>query len=675
MNPRVFALVSVGSALLPALAAAEAPPAAPPDCKPDTKATDPCKPTEIVVTGTRTPESSQRATVRTEFVTRQEAERRGATNVAEALQGEPALQVNPENYGYLGRPSGVQIQGLDAERVLVLEDGERVLGDDGGVVDLSQLPLTDVERVEYVMGPTSSLYGTNALGGVINVISAPPRALGPSVRYRGEGRNTGEALGAVSGAYRVDDSWLTLDTSLHHRPGIALDESKPDLLAPAWTSTLVGLRAGGKPDRNVEVRLRARWVRDHSEGLRSQDRPGLGRYLIDLPQTTDRFLLRAQETLQLGGGKHLDFSLSRSWFFDTSTFDRRDSPIDEVRSRKLLNQGLEAVLTVPDGPSRTWVFGVRSDAERFKQSLERTLPDLSEQHLTEIQPTLLASGAVYGQLGWKVTDRWTVMPGLRTEVHDNYGVVAAPRLASAYQLNDTFSVRGGVGRGFRAPSAKEYGFLFDHSALGYRVIGNPELRPETSWGVNGDVTARTAKLRARVGGFYNRIEDLIVTELLGIAADGVTEYAYQNVDKAFTAGGDVSLRYKVLQQLSLEGGYAYVWTRDVGEGEDASKPLPNRPPHTITLAAYLELGKLTGNVRYRWVADSFAGTVDGEDLRTPSFGTLDARLAYAVLAPLEVYVGALNITDVERDPNDPADTRPAQGRQFYLGLRGELPSE
>src|SRR5882724_7456195 len=140
------------------------------DCKKDAKQPDECKPVEVVVTGTRTPESSQRATVRTDFVTRAEAERRGATNVAEALAGEPGLQVNPENYASRGRPSGAQMQGLDADRVLVLEDGERVLGDEDGVVDLSQLPLVDVERIEYVTGPTSSLYGTNALGGVINVV-------------------------------------------------------------------------------------------------------------------------------------------------------------------------------------------------------------------------------------------------------------------------------------------------------------------------------------------------------------------------------------------------------------------------------------------------------------------------------------------------------------------------
>src|SRR5690348_15590403 len=92
------------ASLLVVLCCARAAPAE--ECKKDASHPDGCKPVEVVVTGTRTPESSQRATVRTDFVTRAEAERRGATNVAEALAGEPNLQVNPENYAARGRPSG-----------------------------------------------------------------------------------------------------------------------------------------------------------------------------------------------------------------------------------------------------------------------------------------------------------------------------------------------------------------------------------------------------------------------------------------------------------------------------------------------------------------------------------------------------------------------------------------
>jgi len=642
------------------------------DCKKDPKHPEACQSVEVVVTGTRTAESSQRATVRTDFVTRKEAERRGATNVAEALAGEPNLQVNPETYGYLGRPSGAQMQGLDADRVLVLEDGERVVGDQDGVVDLSQLPLADVERIEYVTGPTSSLYGTNALGGVINVVSAPPQILGPSMHYRAEGRSNGEALGSVSGAYRRDDDWLTLDASLHRRPGIQRQPELPDLLAPKWRSSLVGLRAGTRLSRHVELKLRARWVRDRSDGLESEVVPGLGTYLIDVPDVTDRFLLRAQETLELGQGTRLDFSLTRNWYLDDSRRDRQNSPLDELRRRKLSNQGLEAILTVPEGRARTWVFGLRSDAEQFSQQLTRVLPDLSEQHVTEIQPRLLSTGALYGQLGWKVTERFTVMPGGRAELHDRYGVVAAPRLATAYQLNEGLSARVALGRGFRAPTAKEFGFQFDHSALGYRVLGNSALRPESSWGLTGDVTARSPRWRVRAGGFGNTISDLISIDFAPEQRTlGVIDYVYRNVERAHTAGGDLSVRFKAISALSLEAAYAYLWTRD----DDTGDALPNRPPHTVTLAALFELEKLSGNLRYRVVSKTFAGRIDDVSRDSPSFSLLDARVAYQLWPALSLFVGALNLTDARRHALDVTDTRPALGRQFYVGISGDAPVE
>ena len=630
------------------------------------------KPVEVVVTGTRTPESSQRATVRTDYVTRKEAERRGATNVAEALAGEPNLQVNPEAYGYLGRPSGVQMQGLDADRVLVLEDGERVVGDQDGVVDLSQLPLADVERIEYVTGPTSSLYGTNALGGVINIVSAPPQILGPSMHYRAEGRSNGEALGSVSGAYRRDDDWLTLDASLHRRPGIQRQPELPDLLAPKWRSSLLGVRAGTRLSRRVELKVRARWVRDRSDGLESEVVPGLGTYLIDVPDVTDRFLLRAQQTLELGQGTRLDFSLARNWYFDDSRRDRKNSPLDELRRRRLSNQGLEAILTVPEGRARTWVFGLRSDAEQFSQELTRVLPDLSEEHVTEIQPRLLSTGALYGQLGWKVTERFTVMPGGRAELHDRYGVVAAPRLATAYQLSDGVSARVALGRGFRAPTAKEFGFQFDHSALGYRVLGNSELRPESSWGLTGDVTARSSRFRVRAGGFGNTIRDLISIDFAPEQRTlGVIDYVYRNVERAHTAGGDLSVRFKAVSTLSLDAAYAYLWTRD----DDTRDALPNRPPHTVTLAALFELEKLSANLRYRVVSSAFAGRIDEVARDSPAFSLLDARVAYQLWPALSVFVGALNLTDARRHTLDVTDTRPALGRQFFVGISGDAPVE
>lgn len=606
--------------------------------------------------------------MRTEAVTREEAERRGATNVAEALAGETTIQVNPEAYGYLGRPSGAQIQGLDGDRVLVLEDGEPVLGDVGGVVDLAQLSLMDVERVEYVAGPMSSLYGTNALGGVINIISAPPRTQGLSLRYREEARSRGELFAETSAAHRDGDAWQALDASFRHRRGVA-HEDRPDLFVPFGRFYAVGLRTGVSPSQNVELRFKARWARDEAEGLRTENRPRP--FVLDMPETTDRFNLQAQQTVHVGDGHRVDLSLRSSWFVTDTRERYRQSAVGTVRRRRLANQSAEAVTTLADGNDRTWVLGLRVETESFEQLLHEVSAtaagQLERTFAYEVEPTRITTGALFGQLAWRLFERLTLLPGTRVELDNRFGTVAAPRIAAAVDLTRTLVVRGAVGRGFRAPSAKEIGFNFDHSTFSYKVEGNPDLRPEASWGATLDATQRWEDARVRVGVFSNWIRELIALE--PDFAD-VTIYRYYNISRARTAGGDVSIRARAGEHVAADAGYAYSWTRDESTGE----PLPNRPTHTVTLGVQLELpAELHLAGRYRWTA-GFHGFEDAPE-PVSSFAVLDAQLAFRAWPSLEAYLGGQNLTDVHRDPDNPADLRPALGRTLYVGLRGHVPGE
>lgn len=624
---------------------------------------------EVVVTGTRTPESSQRGTVRTEVVTREEAERRGARNVAEALAGEPLLEVNPRAYGFLGSPSGVQMQGLDGDRVLVLEDGERVIGDSGGVIDLAELPLTDVERIEYVVGPTSSLYGTNALGGVVNVVTAPPRHEGPAVRGKLEGRTSGDALGEASATYRRGRDWLGLSGTFGYRKGHELGAG-PALLVPPGTQAGVGLRAGTRLGQRVELRLKARYVRDASDGVTTEAVPGLRTFVTDLPEVNERLNLRVAESLELGKGSRIDFSFGQSFFRGRTKRDRRDSPVDQSRRRRASLSSFESVATLADGDARTWVLGVRTESERFAERVRRVVvvgDALEPRSADEVSPTMLSSAALFGQLGWRVTDVVSVMPGVRGELHDRYGGVAAPRLAAAVHPHEVLAFRAAVGRGFRAPSAKEYGFVFDHSVIGYRVLGNPDLLPETSWGATTDVTLRPgSRVRLRAGAFGNWVEDLISFEPAPVQTDpNVTDFRYVNVARARTAGVDVSARVTPVEAVTMNGAYAYLFTRDDTSGE----PLPNRSPHTLTLSA---LGRLPAgfeaHARFRYVTT----TAVQADVKTPGYGLLDARVAYSPAGAVELYLGASNLLDARRDPARVGDARPTLGRVLYAGVRGEL---
>lgn len=635
---------------------------------------------DVVVTGTRTPERSQRATVKTDVVTRDEADRRGATNVGEALSSQPGVQVNPGAYGFLGNPSAIQIQGFDRDRVLILEDGERVVGDVGGAIDLANIPTGDIDRIEIVTGPTSSLYGSSAIGGVVNVVTAPPRRQGLSGRVRLEGRSYKGVVLQGNGAYRKGATWAGLDVNATRQDGIPKEEGQPDLQIPETMRTMLGLRAGTSIIKGVDVRLRGRWLRDRADGLSSTTAPGLGQYLIDLPQETNRYTLHLIETIDLGKGSSLRMTLGRQWIEGRTANDRRNSPLDEIRERHHRMQSAEGILTVADGP-RTWVVGSRFEAESFSQDLTKTeslTGGLQTTNLEEVTPQSLASIAGYGQLQWKFGEKLTVLPGVRAEHQTRYGNAVTPRLAASSRLSEHWQLRASAGRGFRAPSAKELGFVFDHSIYGYRVDGNRDLKAESSWGVNGDVTwipfARAdgdqpERAQVRLSGFANWVDDLIDLDLgAGVSQNGVTSYRYTNFGKARTLGAQLDAAYQIGDRLRAEAGYAYLYTRD----DVNDRPLGGRPPHTVTTSLRATtFWEIQAYMRWRVVSDAFVDATT----RSPGYTTVDLRLSRPVWPSAEAYLGVLNLLDVKQDPGRVGDLRPPLGRVFYVGIRAEFPWE
>jgi outer membrane receptor for ferrienterochelin and colicins len=626
----------------------------------------------VVVTGTRTPERSQRSTVKTDVVTREEAERRGATNVAEALASQPGVQVNPGAYGFLGNVSAIQIQGFDLSRVLVLEDGEPVIGDIGGAIDLAAIPIGDVTRIEVVTGPTSALYGSSAIGGVVNIITSPPRDEGPSGRARVEGRSHAGLLLQGNGAYRKRGAWVGLDADFSRMDGIARTAGLPDLQIPNSERRMLGVRGGFELVKGVDFRVRARWFRDQLDGLTSKVFPGLGSFLVDQPDTTNRYTLHLIETLDLGRGSSMRITMGRQWVDDTSADVTRGSTIGDRHDRHERMQSFELVTTLADGP-RTWVVGTRQEIEDFSQFVTNTeslSTGVTSTSTAEVVPQSLGTAALYGQLQWKFGDKLTILPGLRGEDHTRYGGALAPRLAASYTPTKNLIVRASFGRGFRAPTAKELGFLFDHSIYGYRVLGDPNLRPETSWGTNADVTWRPSKVYTlRAGGYLNWVENLIDLDIAGgTSIGGVVDYHYKNFGKARTFGGNVSGIAQLGDRFRAELAYDYLYTRD----DVNDVPLGGRPPHTFTASIRAKtVWDIEAYARWRLASDAY---VD-ETTRSPGYQTIDLRVGRELWKKSQAYLGVLDLLDVHQQPGRVGDLRPPLGRVFYVGLRAEFPWE
>ena len=627
---------------------------------------------EVVVTGTRTPEGSQRATVKTDVVTRVEIERRGATNVADALSRQPGVRVDSGAYGYLGGVGAIQIQGFDLQRVLILEDGERVVGDIGGAIDLSAISTADVERIEIVQGPSSSLYGSNAIGGVVNIITAPPRREGLAAGARAEARTGNGLLAQGRGSYREGTTWMGLDADLFRQDGVARTPWLPDRHVPDMSRFMLGARGGLALAENIDIRVRARWNHRRLDDLSSRLAPGLGRYLIDEPSETDRFSLHIIENIRFGGGSNLRLTLGRQWADNATASIQRGSAIGDRRERRDRLQSAEAIGTIADG-ARTWVVGSRAEVENIAQSHETTeslSTGPSTRRENEVAPQMLGRAAAYGQLQWKVTPALTVLPGVRSEMDVRFGGAVTPRVATSYRPAPELQLRLSFGRGFRAPSAKELGFAFDHSSLGYRVLGNEHLRPETSWGANGDVTFHpvpAAMLRGAV--FVNWVRDLIDVDLTGASASGtVVDYRYENFGRARTAGAQIFGSFRMGERFRADLGYDYLYTRD----DVSDRPLGGRPPHTVTASIHCELAwRVALDARWRTSSDAFVT----ESVRAPGYTIVDLRLAREVWRRSQAYAGVLNLTDAHQEPGRVGDLRPPLGRVFYVGFRVDWPLE
>jgi outer membrane receptor for ferrienterochelin and colicins len=510
----------------------------------------------------------------------------------------------------------------------------------------------------------------------VNLITAPPLLEGPSGRGRAELRSGPGTILSMSGAYRRRRWWAGMDTNYTYQSSISRDASKPDTQIPTAERGMLGFRGGFPISDRIDVRLRARWFHDHAHGLQTKTFPSIATpFFYDLPEETNRWTLHAIVNADLGRGSSLRLTLGRQWYENETSTDLRNSPLDQIHNRHQRMQSGEATLTVADGP-RTWVAGARLEAESFRQELTQTNPApmgmLATTTAPEQQPLTIASGAAYEQLGWKFGPL-TLMPGIRFEGNTKYGGHLAPRFAAALQIGKTITVRASVGHGYRAPSGKELGFIFDHSFYGYRVLGNPNLEPESSWGTNGDVTFTPARAFAlRLGGFGNRIDQLIDIDLAnGMQMGQVTTYAYKNFATATTIGLEARATFRPNERFRAEIGFDHLYTRtnDPVLGEI---PLAGRPNNTVTCAVTWSLPwKLELYGRWRAVSDAYLT----ETLRAPGFTTVDVRVARGLWPKAQAYVGMLNGLDAHIDPTRPGDLRPPLGRVIYAGLRAEAPWE
>jgi outer membrane receptor for ferrienterochelin and colicins len=597
---------------------------------------DPMELESLVVTASGRTQRRAEIPVPIISVSTEEIEASGAVAADDLLAEFPGLQTTA------GTPVGsnIMIRGIGDSRVLVLLDGQPA----GGALlenrDLSRMSLAGVERVEVVKGPLSSQYGSDALGGVINVITQEPETgLSADGRFMAGGTGRLDADGTISGGgafrYRVTGSWRQEDQV----PGL---DSSADVFSRVWD-----VRTSARYDDGGPVR-----VRTDFSFVRERQRWPVGGGFSGFNDNRG-ITAWAEGRSDFGPG---EVALKALWqdYDHLYRSARGDAPIagDEELQQERLG---EVALTYGAGLAG---HAIDLGAEASRRSIES--PDkLLEDEASDRQLE------VFGQDSWRI-GRTTLNGGVRGTFNDQWGNAASPTVGLTTLLGEGLLLRGSVGRGFRAPSFKELAWDFANIGAGYTVQGFRDLQPERSWSVGAGAEWVIAGMTLSADAYRNEIENLIEFAFVGSTSEGLLVFSPRNVHKARTQGVEATAATQ-LGPVRVDADYAYLNARSL---ED-DLPLDRRAPHTGRVRFSGEaqvLRGLRGDLSAHFRSDAPIIGTDGQgqpaEIDTQeALLALDAQVTLQGPANLRLIVGVDNLLDAT-----PEGWPAVAGRVFRVGL-------
>jgi len=546
----------------------------------------------IIVTGTPVPRTVGTETSHVTVLEGETLRQLGLSRVSEALAEVPGV-VMVQN-GSFGSVSSTFFRGAEADHAKVLVDGVEV-NQPGGSFDFSGLLLADVERIEVVRGPASALYGSDAMAGVINIITR--RGHGPvrtSVSGRGGTYGRMEWSADVQGG--GDFSSYSFSASKMSSDGILAFNNQ------FKTSSLSG-SVFLTPDDRTRVALTGRW----GDKVYHFPTDGTGN-VVDQNAFTygDETVLGLEATRRFTD--RLEFrAMVRSYGWDGGSEDRPDGPEDNtgffgyasLDSFQRTSVDLRGNLDLFRGT--TLSGGVELEDEE-QRSFSESLSDFGPSSANSRNQRSSRGYYVHLISEWK---DWSGTLGGRLEDNEAYGEFFTYQAGASYTLSGTGTrIRANLGKGMKEPT-----FLETHSS-GFSV-GNPELDPEVSmvWEAGMEQPVGNSGAQITLTWFDQTLEDLIQYTAMTPEPGGPN---YFNVAEARSRGLEATGRFP-LGDLLLSGGYTYLDTEvvDAGfdEGDGATfvegEPLIRRPEHQFSLRALLSLGRgsLYGDLRVvgdRW---------------------------------------------------------------------------
>jgi outer membrane receptor for ferrienterochelin and colicins len=651
-----------------------------------------------VFTATKTERKLTNVAVPVQIISQKTIQQAGSLRLSDILSEQTGLFMTN------GFGTGVSMQGLNPDYTLILIDGEPLIGRMSGVLDLKRIAVGNIKQIEIVRGPSSSLYGSEAMAGVINIITDKSKinSLGLTARYgtyntadfglKGSIRNNRINYQGFGNFYRTDGFSI--------RPN-----SRERSIAPIERITQqhqLGYRFSDRTQVSVSFRLNNETIKNNITVTNNGNAINSVGYeknndLNTTLQLAHKFNEKVKNTTRLYG----------TYFKSVQDLitDNGAPYVDEFRQ------------SFGRAENQTDIqFNDRLEMNVGGGYIHETARSTRYDNSSSVKTNRI--GYAYLQTEWEALDRLILIGGARYDYNELFAAAFSPKLALQYKINSKLSLKASVGRGFKAPDFRQLYLNFTNTAAGsYSVFGSVEaqkiiselnrlgqisslepafyglstLKPEFSTGFNIGIHFQDNKWSVSANIFRNNIENLIDSRLVAYRTGGAQIFSYLNVKNAFTQGIETDVHYKVNKNLSLTAGYQFLLTGDQAEIDaiNAGKVftrdqngfsrrmnrseyvgLPNRSKHMANFKILYSKDAFFANTRlvYRskWTTTDTDGNglFNSNDAFAKGYLQMNAAAGYEFNKGLSVQGGTdnlLNYTDVINLPNLP-------GRTFYITI-------
>lgn len=526
---------------------------------------------EVVITATRTLRQLSSLPMPVQVVSKSDIKQSNSIRLSDILDEQTGLITISD----FGGGEGIQMQGLDSQYTLILIDGVPLVGRSAGTLDLNRVTVGNIKQIEIVKGASSSLYGSEALGGVVNIITEKPK-----YGFKGEANFRYGTFGNtdISTSFSQKKNKLGISAFINRfsSEGFDFDENTPvPSQSPFSNYTFDGKITYEFSDK-LDVVLAGRVFTQNQDNI-AQNVQTLEIYRGD--SDINEWNTRLTTTYKLNDNFETIFE-----FYAT-----------QYLAEEFLNDSNGNLFSTNDFDQRFIRPEFRSTWSKEKGKLTAGL-GLTHETLDRAffdNTPVFNAPFVFAQYDWKPSENLNVIFGARYDDHNQYQSQLNPKFAVNYEFNKKLSVKASAGRGFKAPDFRQLFFNFTNSAAGgYRVLGynlvsntipdlvaqgqvvvldgvdlndfNNSLKPESSNNFNlGFSYKPSTKVKTNINFFRNDITNLIDTRAIAVQT-GTRQniFSYLNVDKVFTKGLEFNVAYNPNRNLKMSAGYQLLYAKD-----------------------------------------------------------------------------------------------------------------